>query len=680
MKRLIRMAVEEGYDKVAWATGEQQADLYDMRSHIGSVAAKPDRDGASGLVDVTFGNYDANRVLYEQNDNSALFTRDKLVELLGGTLGGRIYDEGMKATHVEPFFTEDVGDLQVGGEGHKAFYNRNLVNITNDLIKKFGAKVGVVELPNESVVSERDLDARQAAADAAAKALNDWSAAHPGLALQDLDARYRELADRVASLSVGEEGPGIADVAEQRRLVSEATEELERVEEDHLNLRHLERELRWADEALAETKARLEPRKQWGFEVTDKMRAEDAAVQPPLFQGDDPLKARGAFNPQTNTITLLKGADLSTFLHETGHFFLETLARLAAERPRRRRSRTTGPRPASSSASAARTRRPGWPSRWTLAARATRSGRAASRPTCARARPPAPQLQGAVPALPVLAAARLPEPDAAQRQLTDEVRGVFDRMLATDAEIAQAEQARAMRPCSPPSPEGMTDTEWEAYQRLGEEATATAQDELQGRSIRDMQWLQNTRARMIRQLGRRPREAQGVRAEVEAEVHGRAGLRGRPEFLKRGWSRASPSRRGRTSSPSKTAPRDLRDLPPDTPGLARKLGYGKYGMLARRASTPTTSPSCSASARATSWSSAAVRRGPQAEKIAGLTDQRMLERYGDLTTRRPSSARPTRRSTTTPACGSWPPRRTPWPRPPAKAASWPRPPATSPPS
>ncbi len=39
---------------------------------------------------------------------------------------------------------------------------------------------------------------------------------------------------------------------------------------------------------------------------------------------------RGTFSPSTNTITLLKNADLSTFLHETGHFFLEVQFDIAA--------------------------------------------------------------------------------------------------------------------------------------------------------------------------------------------------------------------------------------------------------------------------------------------------------------------------------------------------------------
>ena len=42
-------------------------------------------------------------------------------------------------------------------------------------------------------------------------------------------------------------------------------------------------------------------------------------------------QARGTYNPATLTISLLQTADLSTFLHEAGHFFLEVMADLASQ-------------------------------------------------------------------------------------------------------------------------------------------------------------------------------------------------------------------------------------------------------------------------------------------------------------------------------------------------------------
>lgn len=42
MKRMLRQAAENGYDRLAWTTGEQQAELYDLSKHIGKVEYDPE--------------------------------------------------------------------------------------------------------------------------------------------------------------------------------------------------------------------------------------------------------------------------------------------------------------------------------------------------------------------------------------------------------------------------------------------------------------------------------------------------------------------------------------------------------------------------------------------------------------------------------------------------------------
>jgi len=59
---------------------------------------------------------------------------------------------------------------------------------------------------------------------------------------------------------------------------------------------------------------------------TEIAQAATAAVN--QGQADD---VRGTFSPSTNTITLLKKANLSTFAHETGHLYLEILSDLASQ-------------------------------------------------------------------------------------------------------------------------------------------------------------------------------------------------------------------------------------------------------------------------------------------------------------------------------------------------------------
>ena len=101
-------------------------------------------------------------------------------------------------------------------------------------------------------------------------------------------------------------------------------------------------------------------------------------------------------------------------------------------------------------------------------------------------------------------------------ELTPEVRGVFDRMLASDEAIKTAEQVRGYRPLfESASDAGMTPEEFSAYQGLGKEATADATDELQGRSLRDMKWLANAKSKALKDL---QKEAAGKRQTAQQEV------------------------------------------------------------------------------------------------------------------------------------------------------------------
>lgn len=101
-------------------------------------------------------------------------------------------------------------------------------------------------------------------------------------------------------------------------------------------------------------------------------------------------------------------------------------------------------------------------------------------------------------------------------ELSDEVRGVFDRMLATNEQIQLAEQGRSMMPLfTSPEQAGMTPGEFAAYQALGVDATNEAIQDLQGRGLRDMQWLHNTRGRVIKQL---KKASAARRAEVQMDA------------------------------------------------------------------------------------------------------------------------------------------------------------------
>lgn len=105
-------------------------------------------------------------------------------------------------------------------------------------------------------------------------------------------------------------------------------------------------------------------------------------------------------------------------------------------------------------------------------------------------------------------------PDAGQ--LTDEVRQVFDRMLASSEQIKLAEQARSMMPLFTSAQQaGMTEEEFARYQNDDVHATLTAAEQLQARTLRDMRWMENAKSRELKRL---QREAGEKRREVKMEA------------------------------------------------------------------------------------------------------------------------------------------------------------------
>lgn len=244
-----------------------------------------------------------------------------------------------------------------------------------------------------------------------------------------------------------------------------------------------------------------------------------------LNQGEQ--APRGSFNPSSLTISLLKGADLSTFLHESGHFFLEVQADLAAQL--QKEAEVFG----------LDTLKPGerqivadtqallawfgvkdlneWHALDFEEKRAYHEQFARGfEAYLFEGKAPSIELQGLFQRFRAWLLNVYRDLKNLNVELTDEVRNVFDRMLASTEQITLAEQGRSMMPLfTSPEQAGMTPDEFAAYQALGVDATNEAIEDLQGRGLRDMQWLHNARGRIIKQL---QREAKDKRAEVQMDV------------------------------------------------------------------------------------------------------------------------------------------------------------------
>lgn len=268
-----------------------------------------------------------------------------------------------------------------------------------------------------------------------------------------------------------------------------------------------------------------------------------AWVSPINPQTGDPLKygdlraynqsaqrgPRASFNPATNTIALLQAADLSSFLHESGHFFLEVMTDMAASVQTYDADQLTegergvlrdvqalmqwfGLRDLNEWAALDFEEKRAYHEKFAESFELyLTEGNAPSielQPLFGRFRAWLLNVYRSIKDF----LARNPAAGA----LSDDVRRVFDRMLATDQAIKTAEQARSLMPLFASAQQaGMTEEEFAAYQALGQDATEAAQEELGARGVRDMQWLAGARSRALKRL---QKEAAALREQMEMEA------------------------------------------------------------------------------------------------------------------------------------------------------------------
>ena len=117
--------------------------------------------------------------------------------------------------------------------------------------------------------------------------------------------------------------------------------------------------------------------------------------------------------------------------------------------------------------------------------------------------------------------------------LTPEVRGVMGRLVAADEAIAKAEAVRDMKPLFQTLEEsGMTAEEFAAYEQSIAEAHEASVTDLSKASLRQMQWLTGARNRLTKQLQSKNEK---LRREAEHEVEQTIGLE--PVYRAERWLR-----------------------------------------------------------------------------------------------------------------------------------------------
>jgi hypothetical protein len=339
---------------------------------------------------------------------------------------------------------------------------------------------------------------------------------------------------------------------------------------------------------------------------------------------------RGAYEPTSKTIAILKGADLSTFLHESGHHFLDALSHMAAE-PSAPEEVKADMRTLLQSFGVADL--DAWHRMPLEEQRAGHEQFARGfEQYLMEGKSPDLEMRGLFARFRAWLTHVYKTLTGLKVELSPEVRGVMDRMLASSDAIRQAEAARHYMPLfDSPEKAAMSPEQWAQYQALGKEATATAVENLTAKTVRDMAFLDRTRSKALKALAK---DAADKRKTIEREV--RAEVMSQPVY--RAWSfltgrdkEADPN--DPTLGAGKFNSTDLEQRVMASPEVVERLR--DLGMVAKSSAEglhPDVVAEMFGFGSGHELINALIQAEHPKDVVRALTDQRMLERHGEIAT------------------------------------------------
>ena len=217
--------------------------------------------------------------------------------------------------------------------------------------------------------------------------------------------------------------------------------------------------------------------------------------------------------------------------------------------------------------------------------------------------------------------------------LTNEVRSVMDRMLATDEQIIQAEQIYDMKAMFQTQEQsGMNDVQWAEYTAALNEAEEETLEIMSQQSMRQVRWIGNKRNLQTKEFNKQIEKLYKIeQAEVTKEVlqdkRYKALL-----FLKRGETVNDQGEKIKVEGKYKISKNSLQKLVPfyDMATEIKQLGTGKYGMVGKEGLDVKVVADMFGFPNSLAMIDALLEAKPINETITEITQQRMLEKHSDL--------------------------------------------------
>lgn len=149
LKRMLRYAAENDFDKMAWISGEQTADRYDLSKQVDQIRYTQN-DASNFNIEIL-----KDRKVVIKKDNQ---THSDIETLVGKDITKKIESGEGKELFPDPKFPTMKSlsgvDLKVGGEWAFTLYDKVIPNFLKKYGKKWGAKVGKVDIEQVKATEE----------------------------------------------------------------------------------------------------------------------------------------------------------------------------------------------------------------------------------------------------------------------------------------------------------------------------------------------------------------------------------------------------------------------------------------------------------------------------------------------------------------------------------------------
>jgi len=142
LKRVLKHAADNGYERVGLTTGKQQADRFDLSKQISKIYYSPPDSKQANKFGTVFKAFDSRG---HEIINKAV-TPEELPGIVGKEVAEKLLDAKGNEMGVKAL---DGIDLQVGGEGMKKYYDEIYPKFLDKYGKKWNAKVGETQITTD---------------------------------------------------------------------------------------------------------------------------------------------------------------------------------------------------------------------------------------------------------------------------------------------------------------------------------------------------------------------------------------------------------------------------------------------------------------------------------------------------------------------------------------------------